>query len=148
MPIALAEDVLAGYVFHIEIDSVTIAQFKEVSGISSETSVIEQKQATKTGKQVLKKLPGPFKWGDIVLKRGVTNDKALWNWRKKVEEGDIDGARKHGSIVLFDYKHGEVMRFNFEHGWPSKLEIGALQAGGTDVLVETVTITHEGLKLA
>ena len=145
MPIG--EDVLAGYSYQIEIDSVTIAQFKEVSGLASETTVIEQKQNLKGGKPVLRKLPGPHKWPDIVLKRGVSNDKALWEWRKKIEEGDLDGARKHGSIVLYDYKRGEVQRFNFTNGWPSKVELGALQAGGTDILVETVTITHEGLTL-
>jgi phage tail-like protein len=131
----------------IEIDSVTIAQFKEVSGISSETTVIEQQQATKLGQQILKKLPGPHKWGDITLKRGVTTDKSLWDWRKKVEDGKIDEARKNGSIVLYNYEHGEVQRFNFENGWPSKIELGSLQAGGNEVLAETVTICHEGLKL-
>jgi phage tail-like protein len=140
-------DALAGYTFQIEIDSLSIAQFKEVSGLSTETAVIEQQQATKLGQQVLKKLPGPHKWGDITLKRGVTTDKSLWEWRKKVEAGMIDQARKNGSIVLYDYKHGEVHRFNFQNGWPSKIELGSLQAGSTEMLAETVTITHEGLKL-
>jgi len=36
------------YHFSIEIDSVTIAQFQEVSGIASELDVIELKQNTAT----------------------------------------------------------------------------------------------------
>jgi phage tail-like protein len=143
------EDALAGYTFQIEIDSITIAAFKEVGGLSSETEVIEEKQNTKGGKLVVKKTPGYHKWGDITLKRGVTSDKSLWEWRKKVEQGNIVDARKHGSVVIYDYKTGEEkLRFNFTNAWPSKMEIDSLQAGGSEMLVETCTITHEGLEQA
>ena len=47
--------------------------------------------------------------------------------------------------MLYDYARGEVSRFNFEAGWPSKVEVGKLQAGSDTVLLETVTITHENL---
>jgi phage tail-like protein len=146
MPIG--EDPIAGYAFHVEIDSITLAQFKEVDGLSIETTVIEHRENKLTGMPVLRKLPGNVKFSDITLKRGKINDKAFWEWIKKVQDGDIDSARKNGSIVLFDYKHGEVSRFNFEKGWPSKVEVGTLQAGADDVLLETVTIVHEGLKVA
>ena len=56
MPIG--EDALAGYSFSIEIDSVSIAQFKEVSGISAEIQTIEYRANTLKGMPVLKKLPG------------------------------------------------------------------------------------------
>jgi phage tail-like protein len=143
MPIG--EDALAGYSFQIEIDGVTMAQFKEVSGLSSEIQVIEHKENKLGGLPVIKKLPGGRKWGDITLKRGKTDSKALWDWHKSVEDGDIDGARKNGSVVLYDYRHGEVARFNFVNGWPSKVSMGTLQAQGNDVLLEEVTIVHEGL---
>ena len=147
MPIG--EDALAGYTFSVEIDGVDIAQFKEVSGISAEITTIEHRENKKGGLPVMKKLPGARKYGDLTLKRGKTNSKALWDWIKKVQEGDIDGARKNGSIVLFDYtKMGagtEVGRFNFLNAWPSKVNVGSLQAGGSDILLEECTITHEGI---
>ena len=143
MPIG--EDALAGYTFHIEVDKTDIAQFKEVSGLSAEVSVIEHRENTKGGKPVLKKEPGNMKFGDITLKRGRTNSKAIWDWFKKVQDGDIDGARVNGSVVLFDYKRGEVSRFNFTNGWPSKVSLGTLQATGNDVLLEECTIVHEGI---
>lgn len=146
MPIG--EDALAGYSFSIEIDGVTIAQFKEVSGMSAEIQVIELRENKPGGLPLMKKLPGAQKYGDLTLKRGRTNDKSLWDWMKQVQNGDIDGARKNGSIVLYDYKHGEVSRFNFVNGWISKVDIGTLQAGGNDVLVEECVITHEGIASA
>jgi phage tail-like protein len=141
-------DVVAGYSFQVEIDGVTLAQFKEVSGISSEIQVIEHRENTKGGIPVMKKLPGHRKSGDITLKRGRTDDKALWDWHKKVQDGDIKGARKNGSIVLYDYAHGELSRWNFVAGWPSKVSIGQLQAQGNDVLVEECNIAHEGISPA
>jgi phage tail-like protein len=143
-----SHDAVAGYSFQVEIDGVTLAQFKEVSGISSEIQVIEHRENTKGGIPVMKKLPGMKKSGDVVLKRGRTDDKALWEWHKKVQDGDIKGARKNGSIVLYDYAHGELSRWNFVAGWPSKVNLGQLQAQGNDVLVEECTIVHEGLSPA
>jgi phage tail-like protein len=143
MPIG--EDALAGYSFSVEIDGVSIAQFREIGGIAAEIQVIEHRENKVGGLPLMKKLPGAKKYGDLTLKRGRTDNKALWDWIKKVQEGNIDEARKNGSVVLFDYKHGEVSRFNFTNGWPSKVSLGALQAGGNDVLVEECVITHEGI---
>jgi len=62
-----------------------------------------------------------------------------------VQDGNIDGARKNGSVVLYDYQQGEIARFNFVNAWPSKVSLGALQAAGNDVLLEECVITHEGV---
>jgi len=146
MPIG--EDGIAGYTFKIEIDDhQEIAQFKEVSGLSSEVQVIEHRENTITGKEVVKKLPGQKKYGDITLKRGKTDSKKLWEWHKKVQDGKIDEARKNASIVLFDYAGGEIARYNLTNCWPSKVSIGSLQAGSNDVLMEECVIVHEGITL-
>jgi phage tail-like protein len=144
----LAEfDPIASYAYQVEIDSVTVAQFKAVSGLSISVGVIEHRSNKLMGQPVLKKLPGMVKFDDIVLSRGKVADQAFWTWIKQVQDGNISEARKSGSIVLFDYAHGEINRFNFEQGWPSKVEIGKLEAGVDSVLLETVTITHEMLRV-
>jgi phage tail-like protein len=145
MALPSPEDALAGYSFSVEIDGITIAQFKEVSGINAEIQTIEHRENKVGGLPVMKKLPGARKWGDLTLKRGRTDNKALWDWIKEVQDGNMAAARKNGSIVLMDYQHGETSRFNFQNGWPSKVSIGGLNAGGNDILVEEVTIVHEGL---
>ena len=82
------------------------------------------------------------------MKRGKTEDKTLWQWFKQVEDGDVAGARKNGSVVLYDYAHGEIARYNFVNAWPSKVSIGGLASASSDVLVEECTLVHEGLSLA
>ncbi len=145
MPIGL--DPIASYAFHVEIQGITIAQFKEVDGLSISVGVIEHRSNKLTSLPVMKKLPGTVRFEDIVLSRGKVSDAAFWTWIKQVQDGAIDAARKDGSIVLFDYAHGEVSRFNFKQGWPCKVEIGKLQAATDTVLLETVTITHEQLEV-
>jgi phage tail-like protein len=145
MALPSPEDALAGYSFSVEIDGITIAQFKEVSGINAEIQTIEHRENKVGGLPVMKKLPGARKWGDLTLKRGRTDNKALWDWIKSVQDGNMAAARKNGSIVLMDYQHGETSRFSFVNGWPSKVSVGSLNAGGNDILIEEVTIVHEGL---
>jgi phage tail-like protein len=143
MPIG--EDALAGYSYAIEIDGQVIAQFSEVSGIKAEVQAIEYRYNKPGGLPVLKWLPGAQKFGDIQLKRGTTQSTDMWKWFQQVQKGDIDTARKHGSIVLYDYKRGEIARFNFQNGWPSAIEVSNLKAGGNDINMESVTIKHEGI---
>jgi phage tail-like protein len=141
-------DVVATRLFGIEIDGVNIAQFREVAGVNNTVAVIEHRENTPDGKQVLKKLPGNSSAGDITLRRGKSADKALWEWFKQVRDGDVKGARRNGSVILYDYEHGEVARYNFVNGWPSRLSITNLASPGNDVVVEECVISHEGLELA
>lgn len=144
----LAEfDPIATYAYHVEIDSITVAQFKQVSGLSISVGVIEHRSNKLLGNPILKKLPGLVKFDDIVLSRGKVADQAFWTWIKLVQDGNISAARKTGAIVLFDYDHGEINRFNFDQGWPSKVEVAKLDASVDSVLLETVTITHENLRV-
>ncbi len=125
-------ELLSGYQFYLELDGITEALFRECGGLSTENQVIESYQSTKDGKQILKKFPGPLKFGDISLKRGVTSEMNLWAWRKEVEEGKVEAARKNGSIVLYDQANIEVARWNFVNGWPSKITGPTLNARQRD----------------
>ena len=98
------------------------------------------------GKNVIKKTPGAIKWGDIQLKRGFTDDMALYEWRQKVVDGKLEDARKNGSVVVYDYENEEVLRWNFINGWLSKYQGPSLNASGNDIAIESITIVHEGLK--
>jgi phage tail-like protein len=145
---AIGEDALGNYAYQIEIDQVTLAQFKEVSGLQAEIKVITHEEMKPGGIPVQKKLPGSKTWGDITLKRGKTDNPAFWKWIKEVQDGKIDSARRNASIVFFDYGHGEVFRVNVLNAWPSKVSVGTLQAGGSEVVLEECTLVHEGLEVA
>lgn len=141
-------DLMTTFSFHVELDGVDIGAFKEASGVESETEIIEYKEATDKGKMIIRKVPGAMKWSDITLKKRIDSSIDLWAWRQEVEQGDIDKARRTGSIVLYDSKQTEVARWNFDQGWPSKWKGADLNAGEDQIAVEEITITHEGLERA
>lgn len=130
--------------FLLEIDGAVKAGFSEVSGLTTETAIIEYREGS--DRTPPRKLPGLTKYSNIVLKRGITKDRSLWDWRKTV----IDGAvrRANGSIILLDDSRQEVVRWNFREGWPSKWEGPTLNAKSSDLAIETLEIAHEGFELA
>jgi phage tail-like protein len=135
------DDPYKGFNFRVEIDGVTVAAFSEVSGLESETAVIEYRTGAESN--TVRKLPGLTKHANIVLRRGVTQDDELWNWRKTVVDGNVE--RRDGSIVLLDDDRADVLRWNFSQGWISKWTGPDLNAKANEVAIETIEIAHEGL---
>ena len=128
--------------FRVEIDGLTSAAFSEVSGLDSETAVIEYRTGSEPNS--VRKLPGLTKYPNIVLKRGITRDAELSDWRQRIVEGNID--RRNGSIVLQDDSGADQVRWIFRDGWPCKLQGPHLNAHGNDIAIETLEISHEGLE--
>jgi phage tail-like protein len=138
------DDPYTGFNFLVEIDGITVAAFKQVSGLGSETEVIEYRTGSDKTSTV-RKLPGLTRYANIVLKRGVTQDAQLWNWRKTVEQGIAD--RRNGSIVLLDDARSPILRWHFSNGWVAKIVGPELNAEANEVAIETIEIAHEGLTL-
>ena len=135
------DDPYKGFNFRVEIDGVAIAAFSEVSGLESETEVIEYRTGAESN--TVRKLPGLTKHANIVLRRGLTQDDELWNWRKTVVDGNVE--RRNGAIVLLDDDRADVLRWNFSQGWISKWTGPDLNAKANEVAIETIEIAHEGL---
>jgi phage tail-like protein len=137
-------DPFASFNFKLEIAGITVAGFSECTGLNSETNPIDYRE----GQEGItpRKLPGLSKFGNITLKRGITQDKTIYLWRKTVTDGDIE--RKNLSIVLQNEKHDEVVRWNVVNAWISKYTAPDLKATANEVAIETVELTHEGLERA
>jgi phage tail-like protein len=138
------DDPYKGFNFLVEIDGISVAAFCEVTGLASETAVIEYRNGSDRANTV-RKLPGLTKYANIVLKRGVTQDTQLWQWRKAIEQGTPD--RRSGAIVLLDDERNPVRRWRFSEGWITKFDGPDLNAKGNDVAIETIEIAHEGLTI-
>ncbi len=136
-------DPYAGFNFEVEIDGITRAAFSECSGLSTDTDPIEYRDGS--GDITVRKIPGLKKFANISLKRGMTKDMELWEWRKTVLLGET--KRKAGSIVLLDEARKPALRWNFREGWPTKWEGPSVNATGNEIAVETLEIAHEGLEL-
>lgn len=137
------EDPLVGFHFAVDIQGAVTGYFTECSGLGSEHDVVEHKVVTETGQEVVLKLPGRLKWDNITLKRGITSNLDIWDWRKQVEDGTVDAARRDGSIVMYDQELKEVARWNFERAWPLKVSGPSPKADSNEIGIEELTICHE-----
>jgi phage tail-like protein len=140
------KDPLVSAWFGVEFQGQVTGAFRECAGLGSENDVVEYKASGPKGEFVLKKVPGRMKWNDITLKRGITDTMDMWKWRQKVEEGNVEDARKNGSIVMFNQQGQEIARWDFVSAWPSKITGPSANAGTNDVAIEELSITHEGYK--
>lgn len=144
-------DPLVGFQFAVAVTTgqlTATGYFQEISGIGSENSVISHKTVDETGTEVIHQIPGRVEWGEITLKRGVTEDAEFWLWRDMVLDGDLGVARGDMTITVFDRSYAEALVFQVHECWPSKISGPSLSADSNDFLVEELTIVHEGLWLS
>ncbi len=137
-------DPLEGFLFQLDLSGGVTGWFTEISGLGSENEVVEHKVQNK-GIDFVIKNPGRLKWGDVTLKRGITAVMDVWTWRKQVENGDMKGARKNGSISMLDRERNLVAQWDFTNAWPSKVTGPALQADSNAYGIEEMVIVHEGI---
>ena len=139
-------DPLVSAHFMVSIDQFAQGFFLEVSGLGSETEVTEHKLVDKGGNSIVRKIPGRLKWSDITLKRGITKNMAFYDWRKIVEDGDVDKARANGTIMMMDQKGDPIAEWTFDMGWPSKVSGPSLKSDSNEIGVEEIVIVHEGVR--
>jgi phage tail-like protein len=140
----MAEELpLVGFHFAIELQGVVTGYFTECGGLGSEHEVIEHKVVTEKGNEVIMKIPGRLKWENITLKRGITKNMDIWKWRKDVENGHVDTARRDGSVIMFDQQLTEIARWNFLRAWPVKVTGPQPKSDSNEIGVEELTIAHE-----
>jgi phage tail-like protein len=144
------EELYGGFMFLLEIQGiigdtkVIVGGFKSVSGMDSETEIIEFKQGND---MVVRKKPGRTTYANVVLERGYTATDDLWQWRKNIEDGKID--RRAGSIIILDNDgQTEVARYNFYEGWPCKWYVPDMDADKSSMAIEKVEIAVEKIERA
>ena len=139
-------EVVGALRWYLEIDGITEGVFREVTGLDSETEVIEHRVTGKGGNLVVHKVPGALKWSNIVLRRGITDDKKLHEWRDKIEKGQIESNRKNGSVTLYAPDGKAVAKYTFKNAWPSKFKGPALDSSKNELAIEEMELAHEGLE--
>ena len=138
-------DPLVSYQFSVEVGGMVTGYFAECSGMGSEHEIIEQKVVTDDGHEVIQKIPGRLKWNDVSLKRGITDNLQIYEWRKLAEDGKMKDARKNCSIIMYDRDYKAAARWDFVNAWPSKVTGPDVKADSNDFGVEEFVLVHEGM---
>ena len=144
MPTGERDDPYKHYNFLVEIDGVARAGFQEVGVITTDTDPVDYREGSDPHLNV-RKLTGLRKFTNITLKRGYTQNKELWHWRKDIINGTVQ--RRSADIILLDELRQPVLRWRIREAWISKWESGPMNAKTNDVFIESCELTHEGAEL-
>jgi phage tail-like protein len=124
------------------VDGLVAGGFSEVSGLEIQTEVQEYREGGVN--EFIHKRAGPVKYpSNLILKRGMTDVRTLWNWYWDVMQGKI--KRRNVSVLLMDTTGTEVSRWNFSKAYPVRWVGPGLRASTGEVAVETLELAHSGL---
>jgi phage tail-like protein len=131
--------------FLLEIDSIAIAGFSTCNLPENSTEVVEYREGNDP--PTSQKLWSTNDFGNLSLEKGVTDDSiALYEWRKLVEQGKLGEARRSIAVVILDEEGEAGPRYEFKNAWVRQYDAPDLDAGGSDVAVESLEIVHEGME--
>ena len=130
--------------FVVELDSINVAGFAEVSGLNLETQVEEVKEGGTNN--FTYKLPKNTVSGNITLKKGIATSTELYDWYVEVVNGRI--TTKNLSILLLDYQQSEVRRWLIKDTFPIKWTGPDLNATSNNVAFETIELANHGWSIS
>lgn len=133
--------------FHFEVKiGAGVMLFQEVSGLDTETQVIEYRAGNSPIFSTVK-MPGLKKYNNVTLKKGVfKSDNKFWDWFNQIKMNTI--KREPMTISLLDETNAPTMVWTLVNAWPTKITGTDLKSDGNEVAVETIEIAHEGITIA
>jgi phage tail-like protein len=135
-------DLFAAFNFILDVGGMR-AGFAEVEGLATETDIVEYREGNEG--ITVGKLSRIRKHASIILRRGFTNSKDLWEWRRKVVEGQTQ--RRHGTMTLLDESRKPAIVWEFFEAWPCKWTGPAINDENSAMAIEEMVIVVEGREL-
>lgn len=119
--------------------------FQEVSGLSSETQVIEYRGGSSPVYSTVK-MPGIQKFSNVTLKKGMfKGDKNLWDKYNLIKMNTYKRATI--TISLLDESQAVAMSWTLTNAFPVKITVTDMKSDGNEIAVESMELAHEGLKI-
>ena len=89
---------------------------------------------------------GQVSFATVILKRGMTKTRDLWQWFQLVAGGGY-AYRLSADIAMQDTAGNTVLTWALARALPVKFKAADLNAKGTEVGIEELHLAHEGLTL-
>ncbi|GAB1641049.1 phage tail protein [Krasilnikovia sp. MM14-A1259] len=135
--------------FTLEIGASVIGSFTEVSGLSVQLDVEELAEGGQNA--YTHKLLGRMKWPNLVLKRGLTDTDALFEWVMQCSgEGLTDKHNKvtprNGKISVLNAAGQSVRTWTILEAKPVKWTGPRFAASSRDLAIEELEVCHSGFR--
>jgi phage tail-like protein len=122
------------------------AGFQEISNIGMEVTVAEYRTGNSKENSV-QKITGLNKATDVTMKRGVIGSLNLYEWLNQIRNGDQNALRTV-TIHLQNEDHTAVVQtWKLLRARIVKHISGPMNAKGTDVAMEELTLAYERLEM-
>jgi phage tail-like protein len=150
------EDPLKVFRFHVEIDNFARFGFSKVSGLKTQTDVIEYREGGQN--TTVQKSPGLTKFPNITLERGQVlsagaGDKDVLVWATQVFDvssriaGSTKNFRRSIDVVQYDKEGTEVRRWKIIEAWVvTYTPFTDLDGSSSANSIEVMEIAHEGYR--
>jgi phage tail-like protein len=126
-------------------ESSVVGGFSDGSGLGNEIAYSEYRNGNEVFNTV-RKVANTFKNDDVTLKRGLIGSTDLFEWLKRVREGDHEPRQV--TITLLDEARQAVVSFRLRNAQPKKWVGPTLAAkGGGEVAMEELHLVHEGVEV-
>jgi len=139
-PLPYASDPIRNAGFAIEVDGMHQALFRECSGLNGQVAVTTVEEG---GSPVPRQLPGRVTFGNLTLKQGIADSADLYEWF--LDAGSGRKARKNVTVRLLALDMSAVRSWTLVDAFPVRWNGPSVQAGATDVAVESLELAHEGV---
>ena len=127
--------------YMVEIEGITAGGFSEVTGFDASIDVMEYREGDMVQTQM--KIPGLKKYGNVTLKKGLADSRALYDWLDAGITGEVE--RKTITVTLLDATETAVASWRVINAWPVKYTGPDFNATSSEVAVESLEIAHEGM---
>lgn len=119
--------------------------FSEVTGLEIKNKAIAYREGSSPVFSTLQ-MPGMMEWSPLVMKRGtVAGDSDFYTWINTISMNTVE--RRDITVSLLNENHEPVFTWKALNAFPTKVQASDLKADGSEVAIETLEITHEGLSL-
>ncbi|MEX0271131.1 phage tail protein [Leptolyngbyaceae cyanobacterium UHCC 1019] len=128
--------------FYVEMDNQLAAAFSECSGldVQIEKDVYQEGGVNEQQRIFLKHA----KFGDLTLKRGITDDPAFWDWISQSLTAD-DLRRRNINILVFNQAGETIQAWRLVGVVPVGWKTPSLKADSNAIALEELVLSYEGL---
>jgi phage tail-like protein len=153
---APVETPLAAFRFQVEFTTTTARNetgrprlickgaFSEVSGLEATMEPFSINEGGRAWGQIHR--VGRTTFSTVILKRGMTTTRHLWDIFQKVNKDRAWAARVEVKITLRDLEGNDRMVWILRRAMPVKMKLADLNATNNEVGVEELHFVHEGLE--
>ena len=135
--------------FLFEVDDVEIGVFAQVSGLEVSVGVESYEEGGTNG--FVHQLPGRMTWPRLVLRRGITDSDALFEWiQKSAGEGFTANGNKlvrsTGAVTILGSDGSRLRSWEFSDAFPVRWSGPKLDATTNSPLDEELEVAHHGFR--